>query len=602
MYESAKWERPKTTRRHLHPPRSERLFSLWAEGKLIFGEVLAKRESWEYHSTLEGCGVWLLGNGEQFDFRKVKNILTENGVPVHALEHNWEGLKITEEGLCNTVRKTTCFVRITAENKTEEKLNKTLNLMVVTGLEYDIVFGGADGYSSYAPTLETWKEQKKIWRKEGSSYTDGHRVLSVKSDTAQLWEEEKGLISFNIELMPGERAAIEFSLDCGETKAFDYDTEKKATVAFWDKEIARINKLPQNIENNPEKLKMVRHLTAQILQCFAYSTDSDYLLPRQGGLMRIIWPTEAFAELDALGKIGNFNDYIEDVLKTYFEEMQDETGEVQNIGVYWGSVTASALYTFARYCMDANKDFFRKYRDNAVAGIKWIEKTRNSTCGVEGLYGGMFPPMRSNDWEQVFQGNNDPFNLMGLEVVAQLFEKMDDPEKEWVREIHDNYLACVKHHFKPYFDSVKDCEELRIPLCPDGNDSVLVENFYPLLYHGRFVWSGIVDDESDIRRVYKYMLNHGIAYKDFYGHMPYPDGNNHIWYMSFPEYFWFLIWGKLGEREKMQGILDNQINYAMSEEYCMIERYADNDPYYVPWSPNASASGRTILMLLEMNK
>ncbi len=34
----------------------------------------------------------------------------------------------------------------------------------------------------------------------------------------------------------------------------------------------------------------------------------------------------------------------------------------------------------------------------------------------------------------------------------------------------------------------------------------------------------------------------------------------------------------------------------------MIERYADNDEYYTPWSPNASASGRTVLMLLRMTE
>jgi len=37
----------------------------------------------------------------------------------------------------------------------------------------------------------------------------------------------------------------------------------------------------------------------------------------------------------------------------------------------------------------------------------------------------------------------------------------------------------------------------------------------------------------------------------------------------------------------------------MTDEYYMLERYADNDPYYVPWSPNSSANGRTIIMLID---
>ena len=30
-------QRPKTTKRYVHPPYSERMFTLWAEGKIIFG-------------------------------------------------------------------------------------------------------------------------------------------------------------------------------------------------------------------------------------------------------------------------------------------------------------------------------------------------------------------------------------------------------------------------------------------------------------------------------------------------------------------------------------------------------------------------------------
>ena len=78
MNEPATWERPKTTRRYLHPPCSERMFTLWAEGKLIFGEVIDNREGWEYYKTLESCGVWLLRDGQQFDFKKVKNVILKN--------------------------------------------------------------------------------------------------------------------------------------------------------------------------------------------------------------------------------------------------------------------------------------------------------------------------------------------------------------------------------------------------------------------------------------------------------------------------------------------------------------------------------------------
>ena len=35
----SKWLRAKTTRRYIHCPKAERMFTIWAEGKILFGEV-----------------------------------------------------------------------------------------------------------------------------------------------------------------------------------------------------------------------------------------------------------------------------------------------------------------------------------------------------------------------------------------------------------------------------------------------------------------------------------------------------------------------------------------------------------------------------------
>ena len=42
------------------------------------------------------------------------------------------------------------------------------------------------------------------------------------------------------------------------------------------------------------------------------------------------------------------------------------------------------------------------------------------------------------------------------------------------------------------------------------------------------------------------------------------------------------------------------VRYSMTEEYYMVERYDSADPYFVPWSPNVSASGRLINMMLDL--
>jgi hypothetical protein len=45
--------------------------------------------------------------------------------------------------------------------------------------------------------------------------------------------------------------------------------------------------------------------------------------------------------------------------------------------------------------------------------------------------------------------------------------------------------------------------------------------------------------------------------------------------------------------------LDAQIRYGMTAEWVMQERYADNDPSFRPWQPNASANGRLLMMLMD---
>ena len=44
--------------------------------------------------------------------------------------------------------------------------------------------------------------------------------------------------------------------------------------------------------------------------------------------------------------------------------------------------------------------------------------------------------------------------------------------------------------------------------------------------------------------------------------------------------------------------LDACLKYALTDELYVGERYNDANPWYYPWSPNASGSGRITMMLL----
>ena len=53
------WQQPKTTRRYLHPPKSERIITVWREGKLMLGEVeLDPGPTVPKYTDLISCGVW----------------------------------------------------------------------------------------------------------------------------------------------------------------------------------------------------------------------------------------------------------------------------------------------------------------------------------------------------------------------------------------------------------------------------------------------------------------------------------------------------------------------------------------------------------------
>ena len=78
-----------------------------------------------------------------------------------------------------------------------------------------------------------------------------------------------------------------------------------------------------------------------------------------------------------------------------------------------------------------------------------------------------------------------------------------------------------------------------------------------------------------------------------------PDGQTRVWYTTVFEYSWFYTFLKQKDYARAEEILHAVQRYSMTEEGYMIERYHPHNPYYLPWSPNNSANGRLIQMLLD---
>ncbi|MBE6883544.1 MAG: hypothetical protein E7487_02945 [Ruminococcaceae bacterium] len=606
MENTSAWLRPRTTRRYIHPPKAERMYTIWAEGKILFGEVV-KNIDWRSFKTLECSGLWLLHgeDDQQLDFHNAKNTIPENGTPIHGLSHSVDAIGIDIETFCDIDRKPTCFIRITFTNNGTEAVQHPFSLLLRSGKEKLLAFASPDVYASYAPDVNVWKEAPATWyrpeKQDSMVVVDENTFLIADSALPLTWDEKAGALRFDVSLAAGETAVLTLSLGKGDILPFDYDQEKQRTITFWERELSRLTKLPEAIKNDPALLKMVQNLTVHLLQCCCYQVGSDYLLSRQGGLQRLIWPWEAISALEALSRIGDFSDYIEPVLSMYFEMLQAPDGEIRPAGEGWACITASVLYSFALYCRECNTRFYYRYRKHAMAAFDWIKRTRATSVTANGCFAGLFPPMRGCDWGQEFQAwmSTDIINVDCLAMFSSVADQFGDPRAEEIRAEYLDYHGTMCKLMEKFEKEAEGTDQLRVPLCPDGNDAQLLKEFYPYFNFGKFSAARVVKDE-DVERMLNFTKAKGIyCDKGLYGHMPYEDGNLHIWYTSIPDYYWFLTWMRLGNRERAEEIINAQINYSMTDEYYMLERYADNDPYYVPWSPNSSANGRTIIMLID---
>ncbi len=609
----SQWTKPKTTRRNLQPPKAERLVNLWAEGKILFGRVYdgsdeaEKKNGHEYWAAEEAVGLWMLHgeNREMFDFRKAENVISSDGVPVHGLRFQLDCATVEMEAFCDTQRKSSCFVKVSVKNSTDQKRTQKISFLLRTDKQKRLA-GAADHYSPYNPSVEVWKkESPSTWKQEGTVFTDGKHFLSLRGDALPVWDPDMGVLDWELNLATGETQELFFVINKGETVDPDYDAQKKLTEQFWRQELKRLNKLPESWKQDPETVKMVRHMVAQMLQHVTCCEGKDYYFLRQGGLRCIGFPGDTMWAFEILARLGDFADYLEPVFDTYFNVMQQEDGEIVNIGIYWAMVTSTVLCSLGNYCKymgDVGRRFYDKYRDKAFAGFDWIKRTRRQTLNSDTLVRGLFPPLRACDNVQVYQNwqITDNYNIMNLKPFAQLTKLYADPRAEEVQEEIDQYVEAMRECIRPYLEAQKDSDELYIPLCPDGNDRELVKDDYPMYHYPKFILNGIIGQEySD--KIYRWLVGSNRSNGVFYGRTIVGEQRS-VWYISAAEISWFQLWMLTGDYEKMREILQTQREYTVTEEYHMMERIVIGQPYYLPWTPNVSAMCRLLWMMLAVDE
>lgn len=603
----SKWLRAKTTRRYIHGPKAERMFTIWAEGKIVFGEVEGGFDPSAYWRDVFSSLIWFVHGkeNEQFDFKKCVNVVREDGIPVQGLKHSFSGIDVNIEAISNICRKPTCFIKVTLTNTTENTLSDTFGFLLKSGPENKLVFGSPDVYKSYNPDIKELDEFSNTWENVNGVLKDSEKFVNVNSELDFVFDTEKGIAKFDFELNAGQSKEILLSFGKGEAFAFDYNEEKEKTIAFWQGELAKITNLPANIVNDTEKYNLIKTLTVQILQSFSYFVNGEDLVLRQGGLQRRIWQGEAVYALKALSILGDFGEYVEPVLSFYFDVLQNEEGEIIPQGEPWANITSSSLASLLDYCC-VNPAYYEKRKENAYKAFKWIKNTRTKGGEVEGEVKGLFPALRGTDSGMVFQnwGFTDTKNLVALKTYKEFAKEYDKENYAEIAAEYDDYIFFAKKYFKEYADSIEG-DEMRLPLTPLGNPEHLLEKF---TFEGlTFGLINIVSDsEEDLERVINFYSRRG-RYADPHGiysiRLNTFDGSEpHVWYTSCNEYSMYWFYMRHGKREEALKQIESKLKFCITDEKYMIERYRDDDEYYAPWSPNVSANGRLIEMLIDYYK
>ena len=592
------WQRQNTIVTNLHPPKSERVIPLYREGKLMLGEVtMSDSNTVPSYSTLVSSGIWPVYGKDAVsaDFKASQFIVRDDGFPIQTLKTECEGLAVTAEAFCNVQRRASAFIRYSVTNTCGRK--NRFGLMVRTGLESKLVFEAPDIYKSYAPDVLVWKKTAAEWMLDGDLVRNGEYFLKPLAESGS-FDAQSGILWF--ELSSGEKKDIFVVLGKGEIPDGSYEENREKALAYYEALSKRFS------VKGEMDTPMVRSLIFQLLQCFAMPKGKELTLCRQGGLQRRMWPFEAMYALRALDVVGDFDDFVESVIDLYFDTMQTETGEIVPLGIYWALATAVSIRTFADHAVLKGKDYYKKYRDRAMAGFDFIKRSRVSDDADPNLITGLFAPRRSCDAENVLQSwtLTDAQNIMAIRQLARAAKQFDDPRADEIAAEYRDYLSSLRSCYER-LKAVAHGGKIRITNYLPGMGD---ETKHPFRAYAGTVASILELPAEDVFSIIESLKVDGSVHEGLYNRMPdhyrRKDGDGAVreWYTSLDEFYWFDAFAQLGMWEKCSEVVESTCKYAMTNEFYMTERFHERDPWFVPWSPNASASGRLLIMLDRLQK
>ena len=598
------WKRPKTTRRYLQGPYSERLVTFWREGKILVGEI-EHRDDWRLHySHQPAWGAWLVrGDGTALDFREAELAASMDGAPNHAQTWHEDGIDVTLAACAPFGRRPNVFSRLTFSNRSGKTVERTYVVLLRNGLEYEMTFGTPDIYASYDPKVSDWLGMSfsRWWKEKGQNlFCTGDRRASFSGDgvTFEL-DKELGGARFRVLLKPGESKKVDFTLATGELPKETYDGARASMKNSWD-DTLRGMVLPPSVKGDARMEALVRNLAVQMLQMLAMPTDGDFVIARQGGQQRLMWPAEAMELFDAFDRLG-LGSHVDRCCEFLFDRCVQESGEAGPFRNQWACDTACVLRALSQHCVQTgNAALWHRYAGKAAAAFAWICAKREAD--------GLFPPMKSTDSvasPMKHWGHTDLMNLAGLEWYAKAAAMFGDPHAAEAKSAAEDYRTAIVRVLNRWRAASAGKDELFLPITADGSreDELTAQGFF-YLHPSAFADMGFLTAD-EMLRVRRWLVNHGFA-NDKGLYMRHPSSikglGRHIWYTTWCERQWATAWARVGREDLARQALDAMLKFAVTDEFVVGERYHDADPWYYPWSPNASGSARIVKALFDIGR
>ena len=625
------WGKTFTDKRYVHPPLSECIVSMWGSSMVLYGEINSKDPMMsegtpkKKGSTLPSAGVIFTVKrleetyvpkheldypltGEFMPALATKYGVRDDGIPVHSMVKDFDDFKFYQEVFCDEQRIPITYIKVSLENGFGKKQRFVLSTLLRVGHEKELVgYRETSGYKKTVQKYSHWKKLKKVFKQQNDYYACGNYKFYLENGNGF----EKGVdydLENVLELDPYEKKTFYFALTRNTQPPKKYNVARKQTISFWQEELKKAKFIPKE----KRMRKVFNNLLVQCLQMFCRRQKKDYVLIRQGGLSRLIWPTEARSVIHALSEIGGYEEYLKRAIDTYFDIMQEkkgeETGKITTFCHWqWSTNPASVLESFAYAARNDDKLFNDRIQE-AMLTYDYIERERAKTQTMDGVIKGLFPPGLSSDFggtgDQIW-GHTDCWMLQGINEFLKVLKEKNSPYYERVKMGYDDYYNTLENVLKRIAEAQIQNEKIYLPHDAKNNPELeekLNKAYVSIsLKIANYLYQGFNGYDSEIqRKVFKAHFPKETNQKGFYSSVYESEsGVGQVWYITFTEYTLYRYFGIIGKVKEQKRILDALLKYAVTNEYYLTERYDSHKGMIASWLPNASASGRVIAMLLD---